>query len=75
MRRTFERAAAAADYLMVTEKDAVKLHARWPADAREPLVGHLEVNWETQGEAVRGALDRVLTVTPSPRPPPGTDRP
>ncbi len=69
------RAAAAADYLMVTEKDAVKLHARWPADAREPLVGHLEVDWETQGEAVRGALDRVLAVTPPPPPSPRTDRP
>jgi len=69
------RAAAAADYLMVTEKDAVKLHARWPADAREPLVGHLEVHWETQGGAVRGALDRVLAGTPPPRPSPRTDRP
>ncbi|HXV91169.1 MAG TPA: tetraacyldisaccharide 4'-kinase [Gemmatimonadales bacterium] len=68
------RAAAAADYLMVTEKDAVKLHARWPADAGEPLVGHLEVNWETQGGAVRGALDRVLAGPPPP-PPPRTDRP
>ena len=69
------RAAATADYLMVTEKDAVKLHARWPADAREPLVGHLEVNWEMQAEAVRGALDRVLAGQPSPRPSPRTDRP
>ena len=69
------RAAAAADYLMVTEKDAVKLHARWPADAREPLVGHLEVNWEVQAEAVCGALDRVLADQPPPRPSPRTDRP
>jgi tetraacyldisaccharide 4'-kinase len=69
------RAAAAADYLMVTEKDAVKLHVRWPADAGEPLVGHLAVHWETQAEAVRGALDRVLAGTPPPRPSPRTDRP
>ena len=69
------RAAGAADYLMVTEKDAVKLHARWPADVREPLVGHLDVNWETQAEAVRGALDRVLAGTPPPPPSPRTDRP
>jgi tetraacyldisaccharide-1-P 4'-kinase len=69
------RAAAAADYLIVTEKDAAKLHGRWPADAREPLVGRLDVKWELHAEAVREALDRVLSGTPPPRPSPGTDRP
>jgi len=70
------RAAAASDYLIVTEKDAVKLQPRWPADVREPLVGRLEVNWETQADAVRGALDRVFAATVPPRPSPRRiDRP
>jgi tetraacyldisaccharide-1-P 4'-kinase len=34
------------DYVVVTEKDAVKLDALWPADAKEPLVASLEVTWE-----------------------------
>jgi tetraacyldisaccharide-1-P 4'-kinase len=68
------RAAAAADYLIVTEKDAVKLHGRWPAEAGDPLVARLDVHWEANGEAVRGALDRVLAGS-LPSPPSPVDRP
>lgn len=68
------RAAAAADYLIVTEKDAVKLHGRWPAEAGDPLVARLDVHWEANGEAVRGALDRVLAGS-LPSPPSPGDRP
>jgi tetraacyldisaccharide 4'-kinase len=68
------RAAGEADYLIVTEKDAVKLHPRWPAEAREPLVGRLAVHWETNADLVRGALDRVLAGAVPPRPSPGSER-
>ncbi len=53
-----ERAAAGADYLVVTEKDAVKLRGRWQAGAggREPLVALLTVEWEEGGAAGVEAL-------------------
>jgi tetraacyldisaccharide-1-P 4'-kinase len=56
------RAAAAVDYVVVTEKDAVKLRARWPDEAPEPLVAVLEVEWERNGEAVERALSAVTAV-------------
>ena len=49
-----------ADYVVVTEKDAVKLRGRWPADRVEPLVAMLELGWESGGDAVRRALDAIL---------------
>ena len=54
------RAAAAAGYLVVTEKDAVKLRTLWPADGPEPLVAVMEWVWERNGDAVERALERVL---------------
>lgn len=54
------QAAQAAGYLVVTEKDAVKLRGLWPAEGPEPLVAVLEWTWERNGEAVVGALNRVL---------------
>ncbi len=54
------QAAAAADYLVVTEKDAVKLRACWPVDAREPLVAVLSVRWERGGEAIERLLADLL---------------
>jgi tetraacyldisaccharide-1-P 4'-kinase len=68
------RAAGDAHYLIVTEKDAVKLQAQWPAEAREPLVARLAVHWESNAEAVQGALDRVLVGGVPPRPSPDTER-
>jgi tetraacyldisaccharide 4'-kinase len=54
------RASAGADYVVVTEKDAVKLRGRWPGDAPEPLVAGLAVHWERNGDALEQALDAVL---------------
>jgi len=58
-----------ADYVVVTEKDAVKLRHRWPPDAPEPLVAVLTVTWETNGDLLTRALDRVaLEGNPPPTP-------
>jgi tetraacyldisaccharide 4'-kinase len=55
------KAARKADYLIITQKDAVKLRDRWPASVPEPLVAVLDVEWET-GEAEFGAaLDAIVT--------------
>jgi tetraacyldisaccharide 4'-kinase len=54
-------AARRADQLVITEKDAVKLRDRWPADAPEPLVAMLDLTWEEGGDAFAVALDAVIT--------------
>jgi tetraacyldisaccharide 4'-kinase len=54
------RAAAGGDYVVVTEKDAVKLRERWPAEVAQPLVAVLGVRWERNGRALEQAVDRVL---------------
>jgi len=54
------RAAKDADYVVVTEKDAVKLRSRWPSDAPEPLVAQLALRWELNGAAVERVLEGVL---------------
>lgn len=54
------RAAAAGDYVVVTEKDAVKLRPRWPGSAPEPLVATLAVRLERNGPALEQAVDAVL---------------
>jgi tetraacyldisaccharide 4'-kinase len=54
------QAAKDADYVVVTEKDAVKLRARWPEDAPEPLVAELALRWELNGDAVERVLQAVL---------------
>jgi tetraacyldisaccharide 4'-kinase len=54
------RAAAGGDYVVVTEKDAVKLRRQWPGSAVEPLVAVLAVHWERNGRALEQAVDAVL---------------
>lgn len=54
------RLAGTAGYLVITEKDAVKLRDLWPAEGPEPLVAELEWTWERNETAVVQALDRVL---------------
>jgi tetraacyldisaccharide 4'-kinase len=56
------QAAKDADYVVVTEKDAVKLRSRWPAgsDTPEPLVAQLALRWELNGRAVEQILEGVL---------------
>ncbi len=48
--------AARADFVVVTEKDAVKLRHRWPAEVAEPLVAVLDVMWEAGEDAVHAAI-------------------
>lgn len=54
------QAAKEADYVVVTEKDAVKLRDRWPSDAPEPLVAELALRWELNGDAVERVLEGIL---------------
>jgi len=54
------RAATGGDYVVVTEKDAVKLRRQWPGSAAEPLVAVLAVQWERNGRALEHAVDAVL---------------
>ena len=54
------RAAAAGGYVVVTEKDAVKLRGRWPEGIPEPLVAVLGVRWERDGRVLELALDAAL---------------
>ena len=54
------RAAAEGDYVVVTEKDAVKFRGRWPTQAPEPWVAVLEVRWERNRGALEQAVDAVL---------------
>ena len=49
------------DYVVVTEKDAVKLRSIWPSHAREPIVASLDVAWEAGLTEVETALDAVVT--------------
>jgi tetraacyldisaccharide 4'-kinase len=54
------QAAKDADYVVVTEKDAVKLRDRWPPGTPEPLVAELALRWELNGDAVERVLEGVL---------------
>jgi len=58
------RGSAEADYVVVTEKDAVKLRGRWPDEAPEPLVAGLALQWERNGEAMEEALDELFDTFP-----------
>jgi len=51
-----------ADYVVVSEQDAVKLRDRWPARVAEPLVAVLDLTWEANGDAVVTTLDGVTAV-------------
>ncbi len=55
------KAARKADYLVVTQKDAVKLRDRWPASVPEPLVAVLDLSWEAGEAELRAALDAIVT--------------
>ena len=59
------QAAAGVGYLVITEKDAVKLRSVWPTDAPEPLVAVMAWAWERNGEAVVHAVQRVLARPPN----------
>jgi tetraacyldisaccharide 4'-kinase len=55
------KAARKADYLVVTQKDAVKLRDRWPASVPEPLVAVLELEWEAGEADLTAALAAIVT--------------
>ena len=55
------KAARKADYVVVTQKDAVKLRDRWPASVPEPLVAVLDLIWEDGEEAITAGLDAIVT--------------
>jgi len=61
------RSAARADYVVVTEKDAVKLRGQWPRDASEPLVARMQVSWEHNQASLERALDAVSARAPLPQ--------
>jgi tetraacyldisaccharide-1-P 4'-kinase len=48
------------DYVVVTEKDAVKLRSLWPSHAPEPIVASLDVAWEAGQTEIEMALDAVV---------------
>ena len=62
------RASGEADYVVVTEKDAVKLRDHWPRDAAEPLVAALTVHWERNGPQLEQLLDAALQMPRVPEP-------
>jgi len=49
-----------ADFVIVTEKDAVKMRGRCPEDRREPIVAKLDVTLERGADLVCGALNAVV---------------
>jgi len=49
-----------ADFVVVTEKDAVKMQGRWPEGSAEPIVAELDLAWEQGGEIVEDALDHAV---------------
>jgi tetraacyldisaccharide 4'-kinase len=58
--RRIAHAGRKADYVVVTEKDAVKLRGRWPRHRPEPLVAELDLTWERGAEEVTAALDAAV---------------
>ncbi len=54
------KAARKADFLVITQKDAVKLRGRWPAMVPEPLVAVLDLTWEAGQNDLLAALDAVI---------------
>jgi tetraacyldisaccharide 4'-kinase len=55
------KAARKADFVVITQKDAVKLRNRWPASVPEPLVAVLDLVWEDGEDAITAGLDAIVT--------------
>ncbi|HEX7024774.1 MAG TPA: tetraacyldisaccharide 4'-kinase [Gemmatimonadales bacterium] len=55
------KAARKAEFVVVTQKDAVKLRDRWPASVPEPLVAMLDLSWEHGEDAITAGLDAIVT--------------
>jgi len=54
------KAARKADWLVTTQKDAVKLRDRWPAAVPEPLVAMLDLTWDEGLEQIVQLLHAVI---------------
>jgi len=52
-------AARRADFVVVSEQDAVKLRDRWPARVAEPLVAIMALTWERNGDLLTQLVDRA----------------
>ena len=59
--RRLVHAGRRADYVVITEKDAVKLRNHWPGHRPEPFVASLDLTWERGGDIVRSCLDAAVT--------------
>lgn len=55
------QAARKSDFVVLTEKDAVKLRDRWPASIPEPLVAILAVEWEEGEGDLAHRLDALVS--------------
>lgn len=55
------KAARKADFVVMTQKDAVKLRDRWPASVPEPLVAVLDFTWEHGEAEITAGLDAIVT--------------
>jgi tetraacyldisaccharide 4'-kinase len=55
------KAARKADFVVMTQKDAVKLRDRWPASVPEPLVAVMDLEWEEGEAGITAALDAIVT--------------
>ncbi len=53
-------AARRADFVVISEVDAVKLRDRWPARVAEPLVAVIDLTWESGGEALAALHDAAV---------------
>ena len=58
--RQLVAAGRRADFVVVTEKDAAKLHDRWPVLDAEPYVAELDLAWERGGDVVCDMLNAVV---------------
>jgi tetraacyldisaccharide 4'-kinase len=59
--RAMLHAGRRVDYVVVTEKDAVKLQGLWPESAPEPLVASLDVDWDMGQDEFETVLDSVVS--------------
>lgn len=55
-----------ADYVVVSEQDAIRLRDRWPASVAEPLVAVLDLTWETGGDLIARGLDALIAAPAHP---------
>src|SRR5256885_15417985 len=60
------RGATGGGYVVVTEKDAVKLRRQWPGGGAEPPVAVLGVHWGREGRGLQRAGGAAARFPPGP---------